>query len=215
MIFKGKVIGDAEVLDMIKRAPSVYMRYMRAYLNYAGKTFIGNKKKNGYLRNLLANKGATRSGHWSTKFINSVARYELSNSGLAMRAGIIYNNKRKIHEIMENLESGFTRNSTGYMIVPNHRDLPAGTKKPMALFNNMLNSNALKIIFKHGNIYYISKETGRIMFTGTKQIRVKSQFNFESAWSAVKGKIDKKADSVLDRATAAVEKKEAKAAEIG
>ena len=215
MIFKGRVIGDDEVLEMVKRAPAIYMRYMRAYLNFAGKTFIGNKKKNGYLRNLLANKGATRSGHWSTKFINSVARYELAPNGRAMRAGIIYNNKKKIHEIMEQLESGFTRNTSGYMIVPNHRDLPAGTKKPMMLFNNMLNAGALKTIFKHGNIYYISKETGRIMFTGTKQITVRSQFNFDTAWMAVKGKIDKKAASVLDRATVAVEKKEAKAAEIG
>jgi len=214
MKFQGRVIGDAEVLEMMKRAPAIYMRYMRAYLNFAGKTFIGNKKKNGYLRNLLASKGATRSGHWSTKFINSVARYELSPDGMAMRAGIIYNNKKKIHEIMEQLESGFTRNTSGYMIVPNHRDLPAGTKKPMMLFNNMLNADALKTIFKHGNIYYISKETGRILFTGTKQIRVRSQFNFDSAWQVVEGKINKKADSVLDRATIAVEKKEAKVAEI-
>jgi hypothetical protein len=207
MIFQGRVIGDQEVTEMLKRAPKIYIRYMRNYLSYAGNTFVGSKKKDGRLRDILSRKSATRGGTWSRKFINAVARYEVDKTQLIMTAGIIYKDKKKIHEIMELMESGYNKNTSGYMIVPNRKEVKV--QKAMSLFNQMINSNMLRLIFKRGNIYYINKDTGNLMFTGTKHIQIKPQFNFKQAWSDVEPKIQKKADSILDRATKAVEKAEA------
>lgn len=209
MKFKGEVIGVEELKALFERAPKTYIRYFRAFLNYAGKIFIGNKSKDGVLREKLSGKKSLRSGGpWSRKFINSVARYEIDREKMVMHAGIIYSSKKKIHEIMELLESGYSKNTGNYMIVPNYREMH--DKKPIGTFSRMVTSNQLKPIFTRGKIYYIDKQTGKLLFTGVKQIAVKSQFNFDETWKGVEPKISKKADTVLDRATAAVEKAESK-----
>lgn len=240
MKFHGRVIGDEEVLDMIKRAPAVYMRYMREYLKYAGKVFIGTKKtvreahttrrgiktshnatmfKNGIMRNTLGSIQSTRGGTWQRNFVNTAANYEIDNNAMRMRAGVIYNNKKLVHTIIEDLESGYTRNSSGRMLIPNYKNLTSsalsGVYKASGIFGKLMDANRLKPIFKHGNIYYIDKKDGKLLFTSTKQIRIKPQFNFDTLWLAAQPQIRAKADTVLDRATVAVEKKEAKVAKIG
>lgn len=206
MRFKGRIVGDDEVHAMMKRAPAVYVRYFRAYLAYAGRVFVGTKTKDGALRSELAQKNAMRGGTWSRKFVNSVARFEIDKKKLTMRAGIIYSTQKKIHEIMELMESGYTRTNGGYMIVPNYKEIT--NKKPIGLFSQMLNAKMFRLIFKHGNIYYVNKNNDKLMFIGMKRISVKRQFNFDRTWNSVEPKITTKANKILQQATEAVERKE-------
>lgn len=211
LMFRGRLIGDEQLIELYKNAPAIYTRYFKAYLNYAGKTFIGTKGKKGHLREVLTRNTSLRSGTgWSDKFVNSVANYRLDKEKLEMRAGIIYTNPKKIHKIMELMESGYTKNSNKYMIVPNYKEV-RGIGKPIGLFNQMMSARMLRPIFKHGNIYFINKSTGNLMFTGTRHIQVKPQFNFQAEWNTVEPKITRKANSVLDRATKAAEKADLKA----
>jgi hypothetical protein len=230
--FKGRILDDNQVKKIIEIAPAIFIRYMVAYLNYAGKTFIGAKEKgrgkhtsrtgrvydrnvtsfnDGYLRNLLNNLPAARGGSWQRNFVNAAANYRIDKNRLEMRAGIIYTEKKKIHEIMEQMESGFTRNSSGYMIIPNYKALNKysdSNKKPIGIFGDMIDRNELTMIFKGGNVYYIHKNTNELMFVGTKKIKVQKQWDFNSAYEAVRPQIEKKARTVIDRATKAATKKE-------
>lgn len=204
-MFKGKLIGDYEVKELMKRAPAIYIRYFRNYLAYAGRVFIGTKNRDGALRKELADKKGLR-GPWERKFVNAAANWTLDKQKLEMRAGIIYSNKKKIHEIMELMETGYQRTTGGYMIVPNYKEVQS--KKPLGLFQQMINAKMFRLIFKSGNIYYVNKNNDKLMFVGTKKISVKPQYNFDRTWRSVEPKINKKADTILDRATKAVEKKE-------
>ena len=210
--FKGRAVNDEEVLEIMNRAPAVYIRYMRAYLNYAGRVFIGTKKKDGVLRKLLGSLKASRGGTWQRKFVNAAANFRLDKNILEMRAGIIYTNKKKIHEIMEQLESGATKNSDKYMIIPNRKEISA--LKHMGLFKGMINSKQLRTIYKRGNVYFIDKKTNRLLFTGTKRVVVPKKWDFESTYETVRPNIDKRGMLVLDKATAAIDKKEASGIQI-
>lgn len=224
MMFKGEIINDKQVKELFERAPKVYIRYFRNYLVWSGKKFIGNKIKsvvthksrgrtytkkvsiqqNGNLRKMLAEHDAIRGGKWAQKFINTAANWRVDKEKLEMRAGILYNSKKKIHEIAEQMESGFSRTSSKYMIVPNYKEV-GQFAKPIGLFSSMMNSNSLRPIFKHGNIYYVSKHTKKIYFIGIKKMSVQSQFDFWGAWNAIEPVIKDKSKSILDMATKAVE----------
>jgi hypothetical protein len=210
--FKGRVLNDDQIKEIMEISPVVYTRYMLAYLRFAGRTFIGTKKKNGVLREILSGLQSVRGSTWQSRFVNAAANFRVDKNRLEMKAGIIYTEKKKIHEIMEQMESGFTRTSSGYMIVPNYKALKrypeTSNKKPIGIFNDLIRKDELTMIFKGGNIYYIHKNTNEIMFVGTKKITIKKQWDFNSAYEVVRSKIEKRASNVIDRATKAATKKE-------
>lgn len=226
--FKGKILNDTELIKVMESSPAIYTRYMRSYLNFAGRTFIGNKEKgrgkhvgrtgrvfnrnvtsfkDGYLRSLLGSLQANRGGNWQRNFVNAVANYKLDREKLEMRAGIIYSNKKLIHEIMEQLETGYSRDSSGYMIIPNYKAISDfHGLKPIAYFHQLLKDSVLRMVFKNGKIFYINRFDRTLMFTGAKNVKIKKQFDFEKAYDAVRPKIEKRASRVLDAATKAAEK---------
>lgn len=199
--FKGEIVNEEQVKKILESAPAIVKTYMKKYMRYAGNAFIGSKRKDGAVRKALAERRKPDGQGWARKFINAAANYRIDDVLMTMRAGVVYTNKKKIHEIMELLETGFDSTSQGYKIFANREEAKfANNREMISCFHRMLNSKKLTFVFKNNNILYFDKDTKKLMFVGSKRTHFDKKWDFEKEINSVYGKVEKKAAKVLDLA---------------
>lgn len=151
--------------------------------------------KHGLIRAQLHNKRTGIGKAYSDKFLNTAFNYRIENSDrieMKLRAGTLYTEKKKVHEIIEFLEQGGTIHSSKYMPVPIYENIsskPAGFKGYQGIFKFLLKNKRLSQMFKNGRVYYVDKTTGKLLFVGTKSISVAKQFEFYGKWNEAQSKI--------------------------
>ena len=231
----GRLMNHDEIVKIMKRAPDIYGRYLRRWLNREGKYFIGTKNKStrikastgrktrftaghdGLIRGQLVNKKTSRGKLWESRIIRTL-RYRIKDKrqlNMQLEAGLLYNSRKQVHEIMEMMESGGTITSRNYMTVPVYQNLIKihtfnRNAKANWIFHDKVRRKQFNVIFKNGKIYYIDKRTGLMLFVGKKTVIVKKQFEFHSVWNSIQSDILDEAEKVFDRATSAVEKSKGK-----
>jgi hypothetical protein len=187
------------------KGASVKGRSRKARLAFNDK-FVDSPKR-GLIRGQLIGKKNSLHQPWEDKFINAAINYRLTDSNtlnMKMRAGVIYTNKKKIHELMEFFEQGGTINNSKYMPVPiydNFRSKFNNFKNQHSIFTSMMRQKKLGLILKGSKVYYIDKSTGKILFVGTKRVTVKKQYDFYGKWNAAQGKITSDFMDAVDNAT--------------
>lgn len=200
---KGKLIGEQEIKAMLNKAPAIYLKNIRKWIITEGKGFIGVKGKPGVMRKKMQKKG------WQDKFTNTAINWKITNDNkinMGMKAGVLYTNKKKIHEIMEFLGNGGTINSSKFMIVPS-KNLNKGVKKHHGYFKQQLKASKLFAVYQNNKAYYFDKVTNQLMFTGVKTVKVKKQFDVENEWNKRKPSIINRCEKMIDKATTQAQKK--------
>lgn len=194
----GKILNTQEILDICKDSPAIFKTHFLKYLRYAGNQLIGSKRKDGAVRKVLNTKKNVKNGDgWRSQFVN-LFNYKLDTNNMQMRAGLLYTNKKKVHQIMELMEQGGKIRSNKYMIMPIWRNT---YETKLGNFFKMSANKQLKMIFARGKIFYIDKNTNNLLYIGTKEIDIKRQFNFDSLVDSVSKKIIKKSGKVIEAAT--------------
>jgi hypothetical protein len=202
----GELVGEEKLKKIFESSPKIFTVYMMKYLRWSGNTMIGSKKKDGAVRQAMSVLKKRKNGKpWERKFINMLFNYRIDRETLTMRAGLLYTNKKKIHEIGELLESGWNTTSNEFMVLPNYKEIDTDISKYNGRFHRMLNAKELRFFYSKGVVLYFDKESGKLLFTGVKNTGVKSRFNFENAIASVRPGVEKKADAMLKKALERIE----------
>lgn len=204
------ILDNKEVKKMLKYAPSTFQKESRKWLYREGRSFIGDRKKDGLIRKSLKKRKTVSGKEWKENFINTIRFRIHKGRGLnnKLEAGLLYTNKKKVHEIIEKLAEGGFINSEKYMIVP-HYDIMKKYNKPIALFHKKARRNEFSFFFKRNRIYYTDNKTGQLMFVGMKRIRIKKvrQLDIDKKWNSRLPKMLLRGYKMLDRTCKKVEKK--------
>lgn len=205
---EGKLVGQERLIRMINRAPGIYIRSIKTWLLRESAMFVGNSKRDGAFRKKLMKKRTLKGNTWSPKVVK-LFKGKLSNEDkieMKMTMGLLYTNKRKIHEILEYLSEGGRVTNNSYMPVPVYRNLD-GISKPYGLYKRLKAKDELTVIYKNDRAYYFDKKShGKLLFVGSKNVYIKSQFNFYAEWEKRVPAVLERSKKAIDRATIKVEK---------
>lgn len=198
---EGKLSGEEKVIEMINRSPEQYRRAIFAWLGRERKSFVGNGKSDGAFRKKLLKKKSVKGGTWDTKVVR-LFKGRIDNSktiGMKLHMGLLYQNQRKIHQILESLSESHTISSSGYMIIPVAKNL-YGSFKPMGLFRIKMDRKELGVVRSGSELLFFDRVNKKeLLFVGTKTAKIRQQFHFERDW-------EKRLPAVLERYKKAIDK---------
>jgi len=228
----GKVHGLEDVQRMFSSCPLRLKRELLAWLLDEGKRFIGKKGRDGLIRQQLSNrKRWSDSGSWRTQVLGLlksrvvdpitgkvINQKEFSpkssgtwsgsgilGTGLSMnlQMGLLYRNKKKIHEALEFLETGGSIHSDKYMPIPVQG---SNLSKAYEKFKHWYESGEFNVVYKNGLALYFLKSRGRnrsaLMFVGRKNVNVKMRINLIPQFEAQKMAMEARASERIEKAIA-------------
>ena len=195
----GKMVGQDYLIRAVNKAPKLYYNGVKGWLLSTMKSFVGDKKSQGIFRKRLAKLTTIHGTPWDNRMIN-LFRGLLENDqwiDMRLRMGLLYNTRKKVHEILEFMSSGGgTIKSSKLMPVPVYKNLGTA-KKPYQLFKSYLNRGKFGVAYVNGKAFYFDKGIKRdrfsenhnvggknlLMFVGVKNVTIKKKIpNFEAMW---------------------------------
>lgn len=205
MEIQTKVFQDKTLQFLFTQAPEMYRKSILYWLIKERGKFVGDKNKDGsFTRSILNKKLSGRSGTWSRKVAKAFKGYidpQNKIEGMTLKMGIGLNHGSGFTEAISKMEEGYSQHTSVSMIIPNYKGLQDAfiAKTPYKAFKEMMDEEKLDIINKNGRVYYFQKgKNGRLLFWGTRSIKVEKQINFIEAWN-------KKLPSVIDNGQKAVD----------
>lgn len=212
---KGKVTGTEELSKTFNRAPEKYRRAIFAWLLRESASFVGNSKRDGRFRKKLMSKNKSGGGKWSRKIIK-LFKGEVTGtekiSGMKLTMGLIYHNKKLIHEIVENMSIDQTMSPKKgkFLILPinkNLRNLP-NNKKALGIFSRKIRDKSLTMIKDEKNLLYFDKKSNKqLLFIGIKKANIKRQYDIEGDWGKVLPSAYNRFMKTIDRTTQKLNKR--------
>lgn len=210
---QGKLQGAEHVQNMISRAPLVYERAVRSWLYSERNSFVGSSRqsqmKDGYFRKKLMKKKNSMGKPWSLKIIRQFKGVidNVKDINMKLKMGLLYNNRKKIHEVLESFEEDHSINSSKYMPIPVSKNILTTASKTHALFKSMMDKKEFDIVRKGNTLLFFNKtSTHELLFIGKKRVNVKKQFDFEAEWNQRHSKVIERYKKAIDRATIRAEK---------
>lgn len=235
LIIMGRVLNADAVKKKFDDCPGVYHNEIFSWLRGENFSFIGSKTKPGIIRErVLQKRRWSDSGTWRTQVINLingkiidplngqiVTKKGLSsskgigtglfNQGLSMnlKMGIMYRNRKKIHEALEFLETGGTITSDKYMPLALSG---SSMNKAYQKFQYWLKAGMFNVIYKNGiALYFLNKKGGaqnkdrkNLKFVGRKKVTINFKLGIQSTFDARKGLIISHGQEAVERATVKV-----------
>lgn len=193
---------DKKLKKLMNRAPGVYGTEIKKWLYREKKLFVGT------IRRRLSKKRTARGDAWSSQVVNLI-RGVVNNPGKingSLRMGLLYRNRRKIHEIMEFLGTGGTVSSSTFMPIPNYKHIRR--QKTHGLFKDLMRRKKLIAVYRKGKAFYFERGAqNRLLFTGVKSIRIRKQFDIARSWDRRRNSVIRRMDKALDKASAQVQKR--------
>lgn len=213
VLITGKISGD-EVQGLMRRSPRVFSRYINKFLFKEARVFIGDKKKDGIVRRQFANKLTAKNQPWETKMVHlfNFAFNDKGNLDRTLEMGILANNKKHIHEVLQYLGEGGEVTSDKFMPIPIWQNLGADIKKQHGLFLWKMKAGDLFTVYKNGKAYYFDKnepDKGALWY-GVKAITIKKKYKFDELWTRRSRNLNKRADKMLAKAISTASSKEEK-----
>jgi hypothetical protein len=201
---------------LMSMAPAEYLKGLVGWLVSERGKFTGDRKRDGSFRRTLARKNLSgRSGKWSPNVYRQFKGYitgENKIQNLKLDMGVAINHPSPFTEGIAQMEEGFSRTSSNWMILPIYENLSqrfsiTGKFAQHKKFKEMLNAGQLEIISKKGRLYYFEAGSpGRLLWVGAHNITVKDQFDFYDAWEKqIPGVIDR-GQKIIDRQTEKIAK---------
>jgi len=236
-VIRGKVIGADRVSWMMGKAPEdvsigVFSGFIRGR-----NQFIGTARKKGNVSGLvrrrierIKNWGGRispkqNSDTWTRQFSSLMKGRVDGNSRdlktLSLHVGVLYRDKKRIHEAAEIMGSGGAINSPGkYMIVPIYANLQRvgimlktgksgeALRKYMAMGKMFVLKRGGKVLYYDSDLWRQGERGSALMFIGMKTSNVKRKFDFDGQWNKFSPRFMKLVGQGIDRAVKRLEKKQ-------
>jgi hypothetical protein len=175
--FQACIYGKDNIDRGIHLAPSLYTRFLKAWLIDEKARFIGGKGSRGKIfagyRSALAHKKLSgREGTWSTRITHLFKGYVDGETiaTLTMRAGAGLNHPNRLTEGMKLMHTGGRTTTNSFMPVPIYENLKRigfnGPWQQGSLYSGMRSTvyshfgrtqKRLEVIEKNGKLYYFDK----------------------------------------------------------
>lgn len=203
---EGSVTGLKEVQEMVKTSPQKFRNAILKMLIKERDSFIGSKSKNGLFRRSIMRKKTGRGNNFPEKLAKHFKGYVNNNKvdlNFDLEMGLLYKKPdSRIKKAMIMMATGGEIKSTKLMPIPNKKNpeimgLPSSKLYP--IFKSMISNNKLVFVKKRNKGFWIKKDTGEVMFFGTKQVKIKQKFKFQEAWDKRVPKVIEKYKSTIDK----------------
>ena len=228
LLLMGRVHNEQQVMQAFSRAPDIFRRTLLAWLWRETAMFIGTRKEDGVFRKELKKKRRWIDNRmWETKIIRlfsgkvvdyitkktiNLAAFSkpgnilgtgVTGRGFSMVAqmGLIYRNKKQIHEAMEFLETGGTISSKKYMPIPVKG---AAIDKAGGKFLHWLRMGQFDVVYKNGLALYFLKN--KLMYVGKRMVKVMFAHRFTQLASIQKPGVEIRAMQTVAKATDAAQR---------
>lgn len=214
--------GSENVVKMINRAPLVYEKIVRTWLYSERNSFVGGSRKSqikdGVFRKKLLRKKNSRGEGWSEKVVRLFKGEikDIKSINMTLHMGVLYNNKKEMHTILESLGEDHTITSSKFMPVPIYKNLHVSALyKSYMVFINKIKKKELSIVRNGDSILYFNRtndkynpdrKKGELLFVGRRKIRVKKQFQFEADWMRRGPAVIERYYKAINKATKLAEK---------
>lgn len=228
LLIMGRVIGADELHKKMDSWPGIYHHKILSWLMFENEKFIGTRKSAGAMRNKLLRKQRWIGGLWENKVVHLLkgrivdalgggivthktinaagAGGGLLRSGLSMvlQMGVLYRNRKKIHEALEFLEEGGNISSEKYMPVPVKGSMMT---KAYGKFQHWMSSKILSVAYRNGvALYFLNKKAtgekaGKLVFVGLRRASIKWQMLLKQSFEARRGAIVGRGIGIINEAT--------------
>jgi hypothetical protein len=232
LLVMGKVHGIEDINRMFSNCPTVLRNELLRWLLFENEKFIGTKKINGAIRNSLERKRTwIGNSAWKKQVVtlfkgyvvdpitNQQVTFKKLNAGtfgagtgvlgtgvsMRLKMGMMYRNKRQIHEALESLDESHSVNSSKYMPVPVKG---LNISKPYTKFSYWLKQGMFNVVYKNGLALYFLKgkkgssesSNGPLMFVGRKNVNVKWRLGFNMAWANRQSGVIPRGEAAINKA---------------
>lgn len=215
------IIGDKELSRAFEIAPRAFTIATRKWYFDEIKSFVGNKKSDGYFRKLLMRKPKQfGDGTWSGKVAKRFKGYVDNPNNLSrmsMHMGVGLQGDNRFDKGIAKMQTGYSANAKagGWMIVPfkdNLRSLDKPIKGAyMKAFKRLIETSSLDPVIINGKLYFfddrgVKGAKKQPLFIGYKRVTIKKQFSFYEKWNERLAKVFIRGDKRMARTVDAIQR---------
>lgn len=203
---EGSVSGLEEVRKAVSQAPEKFRSAILSMLTKERDSFVGNKNKNGLFRRSVIRKKTSRGERFPEKLAKHFKGWvDTKNNSLDMNLemGLLYRNTNSsIKKAMTIMTTGGEIKNSKYMPIANKKNpeiIGTPTSKIYYLFKSLIKSNKLVWLKRRNKNYWMNKETGKVMFFASKNVKIKQKFQLENEWEKRVPRLIEKYKTTIDK----------------